>query len=283
MTLGEKIIAIRKAHNLNQQQFADKFHVTRQTVSNWENNRNYPDMSSLKMISDEYGISFDELLKEDTAYIKKVDDAKKKMSAFKRAFIITLAVLISVTAGFFLMLHYASQPTPDGKRINSDASVRMLVNLPDSAPARAITFTSNTPKNDKEFKDLVEKYESASKGRVEGDIPCIILNDKPKITFYFQNLDYRNISPKKILSVRADSKNVLSDHPSTKTSALKYNFKNGEIIIDPAQIKYDRDEGTGEIWYDVSFVIRYRYNGSDYTSVTTLTVMNNLTVMNSNE
>lgn len=274
MTLGEKIIAIRKAHNLNQQQFADKFHVTRQTVSNWENNRNYPDMSSLKMISDEYGISFDELLKEDTAYIKNVDETKKKMSAFKRAFTITIAVLISVTAGFFLLLHYASQPTPDGKRINSDASVRMLVNLPDSAPSRAITFTADIPKNEKKFKDLVEKYEEASKGRVEGDIPCVILKNRPKITFYFQDLDYKNISPEKILSVRADAKNVLSDHPSTKTSSLEYDFKNREIRIDPAQIEYDRDEDTGEIWYDVSFVIQYRYNGSDYTSVTTLTVMN---------
>ncbi|MGN0708820.1 MAG: helix-turn-helix domain-containing protein [Anaerovoracaceae bacterium] len=86
--MGEKIAAIRKAYGLSQQQFADKFHVTRQTVSNWENNKNYPDMSSLKMISDEYDISFDKLLKEDKDYIKSVDDTKRKMSLFKKALII---------------------------------------------------------------------------------------------------------------------------------------------------------------------------------------------------
>ncbi len=64
MTLGNKIQEIRKNNNLTQEEFAQKFYVTRQTVSNWENNKNYPDMSSLKMISDTYGISFDELLKK---------------------------------------------------------------------------------------------------------------------------------------------------------------------------------------------------------------------------
>jgi transcriptional regulator with XRE-family HTH domain len=101
MTLGEKIAAIRKTYGLSQQQFADKFHVTRQTVSNWENNKNYPDMSSLKMISDEYDISFDKLLKEDKDYIKSVDDTKRKMSLFKKALIISFAALIAVAAVFF--------------------------------------------------------------------------------------------------------------------------------------------------------------------------------------
>ena len=50
---------------MSQEQFADLFHVTRQTVSNWENNRNYPDMFSLKQISDTFQVSFDMLLKDD--------------------------------------------------------------------------------------------------------------------------------------------------------------------------------------------------------------------------
>ncbi|MEG0109004.1 MAG: helix-turn-helix transcriptional regulator, partial [Lachnospiraceae bacterium] len=37
MILGEKISELRKEKNLSQDSFAELFHVTRQTVSNWEN------------------------------------------------------------------------------------------------------------------------------------------------------------------------------------------------------------------------------------------------------
>ena len=43
MDIGNKIQKIRADHNMTQAEFADKFHVSRQTVSNWENNKNYPD------------------------------------------------------------------------------------------------------------------------------------------------------------------------------------------------------------------------------------------------
>lgn len=272
MTLGEKIITIRKTHNLNQQQFAEKFHVTRQTVSNWENNKNYPDMSSLKMISDEYGVSFDELLKEDEAFIKNVDETKKKVSVFKRALLISLVILALVIAGFFIMLHIAFQPTPDGKRINSDTTIRMVVDLPDETPSRAITFTTDKTNNDKDFKIIVEKYEANSKGGVEGDIPCVILKDKPSIKLHFQDLDYNNILPENIISVQADISNVISDNQNKETVQLQYEYKNGNIIIDPGQIKYVSDPETGEVWYDVSLIVQYQYDGKDYTSITTLTV-----------
>ena len=43
MDIGQKILEIRKAEGLSQTEFAEKFHVTRQTVSNWEHGKNYPD------------------------------------------------------------------------------------------------------------------------------------------------------------------------------------------------------------------------------------------------
>ena len=100
MSLGNKIREIRKNNNLTQEQFAQKFHVTRQTVSNWENDKNYPDLSSLKEISEEYAISFDELFKGDEKYIKAVDDTKRKMPLFKKALITSLIILSVVVAAF---------------------------------------------------------------------------------------------------------------------------------------------------------------------------------------
>ena len=78
--IGQKIYEIRKAEGLSQTEFAEKFHVTRQTVSNWEHGKNYPDMEILIKISDEYGITFDELIKSDKELIRSIDlsPAKKE-------------------------------------------------------------------------------------------------------------------------------------------------------------------------------------------------------------
>lgn len=54
MQLGQTIQQIRKDNNLTQEGFAELFHVTRQTVSNWENEKSYPDLLTLVAISDSF-------------------------------------------------------------------------------------------------------------------------------------------------------------------------------------------------------------------------------------
>ena len=65
MQLGKTIVKIRKEYELTQEDFAKKFNVTRQTVSNWENEKSYPDLLTLIKISDEFGYSLDAMLKEN--------------------------------------------------------------------------------------------------------------------------------------------------------------------------------------------------------------------------
>ena len=52
MSFGEQIKCIRKEKSLTQEQFAMKFNVSRQAVSNWENNKNLPDIGMLILMSD---------------------------------------------------------------------------------------------------------------------------------------------------------------------------------------------------------------------------------------
>lgn len=54
MQLGQTIQKIRKENHLTQEEFAEIFHVTRQTVSNWENEKSYPDLLTLVAISDNF-------------------------------------------------------------------------------------------------------------------------------------------------------------------------------------------------------------------------------------
>ncbi len=76
MQLGQSLVKIRKDNNLTQEQFAQKFNVTRQTVSNWENEKSYPDLFTLVKISDEFDYSLDKMLKENP---NMVEDMSKKM------------------------------------------------------------------------------------------------------------------------------------------------------------------------------------------------------------
>lgn len=73
MNIGNQISAIRKEHQLTQEKFGELFHVTRQTVSNWENEKTYPDLQTLIDISDRFEISLDTLLKEDLKMVKAID------------------------------------------------------------------------------------------------------------------------------------------------------------------------------------------------------------------
>lgn len=73
MNLGSQILKIRKEKALTQEEFGKLFHVTRQTVSNWENEKSYPDLQTLVDLSDHFGISLDVLLKQDAKMVKAID------------------------------------------------------------------------------------------------------------------------------------------------------------------------------------------------------------------
>ena len=111
MDIGQKILEIRKAEGLSQTEFAEKFHVTRQTVSNWEHGKNYPDMETLMRISDEYGITFDELIKKDRELIRSIDRsrrvARKSVIAFTIIGVIMVgALLIKLMPGLVSKFYY---------------------------------------------------------------------------------------------------------------------------------------------------------------------------------
>lgn len=66
MTLGEKIISLRKTHKLSQEGLAEKLNVSRQTVSKWETDTSIPELERLVMLSELFSVSLDELVKSDT-------------------------------------------------------------------------------------------------------------------------------------------------------------------------------------------------------------------------
>lgn len=61
MTLGNKIVELRKKQNLTQEQLSEKLGVTRQTLSNWEKDITTPDITQAKNIASFFKISLDDL------------------------------------------------------------------------------------------------------------------------------------------------------------------------------------------------------------------------------
>lgn len=71
MEIGNQIKKYRAELKLSQEELAERVYVSRQTISNWENEKNYPDIHSLLLLSSVFGISLDELIKGDVEIMKR--------------------------------------------------------------------------------------------------------------------------------------------------------------------------------------------------------------------
>ena len=77
MELGKQIKKYRTEANLSQEGLADKIFVSRQTISNWENDKNYPDIKSLVLMSEVFQVSLDHLIKGYLEKMKKEIDSQE--------------------------------------------------------------------------------------------------------------------------------------------------------------------------------------------------------------
>jgi len=73
MRFSENLKLIRHQKQMTQTAVADKLHVSRKTISSWENERSYPDILMLVKISDVYDITLDNLMKEDLGMLKQYE------------------------------------------------------------------------------------------------------------------------------------------------------------------------------------------------------------------
>lgn len=105
MEIGKKLKETRMKANLTQEQVAAELFVSRQTISNWENEKSYPDIISIIKLSDLYSISLDELLKGDQKMIEHLEVSTNVVKSNKKLigaiFInITLLLTLLIIAGF---------------------------------------------------------------------------------------------------------------------------------------------------------------------------------------
>ena len=71
MEVGAHIKKYRMNMGISQEELAEKVYVSRQTVSNWETEKNYPDIHSILLLSSVFNVSLDQLIKGDIEIMKK--------------------------------------------------------------------------------------------------------------------------------------------------------------------------------------------------------------------
>ncbi len=93
MDIGSKLKNSRTKAGMTQELVAEKIGVSRQTISNWENNKSYPDIVSVIHLSDLYAVSLDELLKGDEKMMEHLDNTTNEVKSRQK-----FAKLIQVIA-----------------------------------------------------------------------------------------------------------------------------------------------------------------------------------------
>ena len=85
MELGSQVKKYRTELGLSQEELAEKIFVSRQSISNWENDKTYPDIKSLLLLSETFSVSLDTLIKGDIEKMKKEIDVQEKAEFMKNS------------------------------------------------------------------------------------------------------------------------------------------------------------------------------------------------------
>lgn len=113
MKLGKQIKKHRQEVKLSQEELAERVYVSRQTISNWENDKSYPDVNSLVLLSETFQISLDNLIKGDIEVMKDVIQKEEieKMNHYGKIYTIMLiATAVSAVPLFMLLGVWALIP-----------------------------------------------------------------------------------------------------------------------------------------------------------------------------
>lgn len=100
MEVGKTIRSLRTGAGMSQEELAGKVFVSRQTISNWENDKFYPDVQSLAILAELFGTSIDSLVKGDLPMIdariveEDVRTLKRNASLYGALLMVSILVMV---------------------------------------------------------------------------------------------------------------------------------------------------------------------------------------------
>ncbi|TCJ78396.1 UNVERIFIED_ORG: DNA-binding XRE family transcriptional regulator [Bacillus cereus] len=152
MNIGKQIQYFRKRDNMSQEKLAEKIHVSRQSISNWENERNYPDIHNLLMMGILFNVSLDDLVKGD---VKIMKEELQKSAFFKWSYImLALMIILPISTapvfyffGYYgliipvvlvILLMFSSQQVENIKKEHNLKTYRQIVDFIEGKPVSEV-------------------------------------------------------------------------------------------------------------------------------------------------
>lgn len=146
MKLHKEIKKHRLTLDLSQEELADKLYVSRQSISNWETGKNYPDIHSLVFMSDLFQVTIDQLLKGDLDIMKNEIQMEEveKFKSYSRLYTILLCstilaiaplcyyleeVGIGILALLFALTMYVALKVEKLKKVNDIQTYKEIVSF----------------------------------------------------------------------------------------------------------------------------------------------------------
>lgn len=105
MTIGDRLLKLRRERNLSQEDLANELDVSRQTISKWETNQSVPDFDKIVPLCNYFGITTDELLTGSKDLVEaKADEVKsnfaRNIAIAVMLYILSLVAVILCSAQF---------------------------------------------------------------------------------------------------------------------------------------------------------------------------------------
>ena len=108
MEVGAQIKKYRSNMGISQEELAEKVYVSRQTVSNWETGKNYPDIRSVLLLSSVFNVSLDQLIKGDVEIMKKEikETEIKKLNKYGGIYAVSLILAVISLVPFIVLMDW---------------------------------------------------------------------------------------------------------------------------------------------------------------------------------
>lgn len=108
MELGRQIKKYRNERSLSQDALAEKIYVSRQTISNWENDKSYPDVNSLVLLSKVFDVSLDQLIKGDVDKMTEQVNNSADRKEYEQLSLVFTVLLLAIIITPVPLVHFLS-------------------------------------------------------------------------------------------------------------------------------------------------------------------------------
>lgn len=107
MDFSKNLKELREKNNLTQEEIAQKIKISRQSISNWERGKSYPDLEKIIMIKEIFNITLDELILGDlTLKNKLINDGKHKVFKYIAGVMIGIIIWVLIALVIYFIINY---------------------------------------------------------------------------------------------------------------------------------------------------------------------------------